>query len=215
MQQYQKDNVKRELVKEGATQAVSLAANALLPGLGSVLGPVTGALIGNKQAQNVAAENINEEFGDVGSTNNPYMANGGLVPSSKIWAMYGDKDKLKKRMADGGFLSGKAITPNDIKSMQKDLNSKGFYDGKIDGVAGRKTLSGLINMDEMSVLKNGGEIGVPDLAKYIGPSHENGGILVDSKGMPTESNPAAEVEGDEMILNIDNESYVFSKRLKI
>jgi hypothetical protein len=33
--------------------------------------------------------------------------------------------------------------------------------------------------------------------------------------MPTQSNPVAEVEGDEMILNIDNESYVFSKRLKI
>jgi hypothetical protein len=197
------------------TEGISMGANLLIPGLGSVVGPIAGMLVGDLVQGREEKRQLNKELSAVGRDTNPYMANGGLVPSSKIWAMYGDKDKLKKRMADGGFLSGKAITPNDIKSMQKDLNSKGFYDGKIDGVAGRKTLSGLINMDEMSVLKNGGEIGVPDLAKYIGPSHENGGILVDSKGMPTESNPVAEVEGGEMILNIDNESYVFSKRLKI
>jgi hypothetical protein len=69
----------------------------------------------------------------------------------------------------------------------------------------------------LNMMQSGGKIvGVPDLAKYIGPSHANGGIMVDDKGMPTsQANAAAEVEGDEMILNMNGESYVFSKRLKV
>jgi hypothetical protein len=273
MIQERKDNIKQALVKEGVTQAVTMGANAILPGLGSVLGPVSGAITGNIQAKNTAVKGFNEQMSAVGQTNNPYMADGGFIKSAaQVWSKYGGDDgrkNLVEQMKKGGYLKDDKVTPNAVKAMQKDLTAKGYNIGKIDGVAGRKTLSAMMDLETdntefitdneleflgegegiektdrmfdrttksrrlsdnvimrstkpestigLNVMQSGGKIvGVPDLAKYVGPSHANGGIMVDDKGMPTaESNAAAEVEGDEMILNMNGESYVFSKRLKI
>ena len=273
MIQERKDNIKQALVKEGVTQAVTMGANALLPGLGSVLGPISGAITGNIQATNTAVKNFNNEMSNIGQTNNPYMADGGFIKSAaQVWSKYGGEDGRKnliEQMKKGGYIKDDKVTPNAIKSMQKDLTDKGYNIGKIDGVAGKKTLSAMMDLETddtqlvtdneleflgegegiestdrmfdkttkskklsdnvimrktkpeeslgLSVMQSGGKIvGVPDLAKYIGPSHANGGIMVDDIGMPTaQSNAAAEVEGDEMILNMNGESYVFSKRLKI
>lgn len=224
MIQERKDNIKQALVKEGVTQAVTMGANAILPGLGSVLGPVSGAITGNIQAKNTAVKGFNEQMSAVGQTNNPYMADGGFIKSAaQVWSKYGGEDgrkNLVEQMKKGGYLKDDKVTPNAVKAMQKDLVAKGYNIGKIDGVAGRKTLSAMMDAEETTEpieMQSGGKIvGVPDLAKYIGPSHANGGIMVDDKGMPTaESNAAAEVEGDEMILNMNGESYVFSKRLKV
>ena len=224
MIQERKDNIKQALVKEGVTQAVTMGANAILPGLGSVLGPISGAITGNIQDKNTAVKGFNEQMSSVGQTNNPYMADGGFIKSAaQVWSKYGGEDgrkNLVEQMKKGGYLKDDKVTPNAVKAMQKDLTSKGYNIGKIDGVAGRKTLSAMMDAEETTEpieMQSGGKIvGVPDLAKYIGPSHANGGIMVDDKGMPTaESNAAAEVEGDEMILNMNGESYVFSKRLKI
>lgn len=224
MIQERKDNIKQALVKEGVTQAVTMGANAILPGLGSVLGPVSGAITGNIQAKNTAVKGFNEQMSAVGQTNNPYMADGGFIKSAaQVWSKYGGEDgrkNLVEQMKKGGYLKDDKVTPNAVKAMQKDLTAKGYNIGKIDGVAGRKTLSAMMDAEETTEpieMQSGGKIvGVPDLAKYVGPSHANGGIMVDDKGMPTaESNAAAEVEGDEMILNMNGESYVFSKRLKV
>lgn len=224
MIQERKDNIKQALVKEGVTQAVTMGANAILPGLGSILGPVSGAITGNIQAKNTAVKGFNEQMSAVGQTNNPYMADGGFIKSAaQVWSKYGGEDgrkNLVEQMKKGGYLKDDKVTPNAVKAMQKDLTAKGYNIGKIDGVAGRKTLSAMMDAEETTEpieMQSGGKIvGVPDLAKYVGPSHANGGIMVDDKGMPTaESNAAAEVEGDEMILNMNGESYVFSKRLKI
>lgn len=224
MIQERKDNLKQALVKEGVTQAVTMGANAILPGLGSVLGPVSGAITGNIQAKNTAVKGFNEQMSAVGQTNNPYMADGGFIKSAaQVWSKYGGEDgrkNLVEQMKKGGYLKDDKVTPNAVKAMQKDLTAKGYNIGKIDGVAGRKTLSAMMDAEETTEpieMQSGGKIvGVPDLAKYVGPSHANGGIMVDDNGMPTaESNAAAEVEGDEMILNMNGESYVFSKRLKI
>jgi len=224
MIQERKDNIKQALVKEGVTQAVTMGANAILPGLGSILGPVSGAITGNIQAKNTAVKGFNEQMSAVGQTNNPYMADGGFIKSAaQVWSKYGGEDgrkNLVEQMKKGGYLKDDKVTPNAVKAMQKDLAAKGYNIGKIDGVAGRKTLSAMMDAEETTEpieMQSGGKIvGVPDLAKYIGPSHANGGIMVDDKGMPTsQANAAAEVEGDEMILNMNGESYVFSKRLKI
>jgi hypothetical protein len=224
MIQERKDNIKQALVKEGVTQAVTMGANAILPGLGSILGPVSGAITGNIQAKNTAVKGFNEQMSAVGQTNNPYMADGGFIKSAaQVWSKYGGEDgrkNLVEQMKKGGYLKDDKVTPNAVKAMQKDLAAKGYNIGKIDGVAGRKTLSAMMDAEETTEpieMQSGGKIvGVPDLAKYVGPSHANGGIMVDDKGMPTaESNAAAEVEGDEMILNMNGESYVFSKRLKV
>ena len=224
MIQERKDNLKQALVKEGVTQAVTMGANAILPGLGSILGPVSGAITGNIQAKNTAVKGFNEQMSAVGQTNNPYMADGGFIKSAaQVWSKYGGEDgrkNLVEQMKKGGYLKDDKVTPNAVKAMQKDLTAKGYNIGKIDGVAGRKTLSAMMDAEETTEpieMQSGGKIvGVPDLAKYVGPSHANGGIMVDDNGMPTaESNAAAEVEGDEMILNMNGESYVFSKRLKI
>jgi hypothetical protein len=224
MIQERKDNIKQALVKEGVTQAVTMGANAIIPGLGSILGPVSGAITGNIQAKNTAVKGFNEQMSAVGQTNNPYMADGGFIKSAaQVWSKYGGDDgrkNLVEQMKKGGYLKDDKVTPNAVKAMQKDLTAKGYNIGKIDGVAGRKTLSAMMDAEETTEpieMQSGGKIvGVPDLAKYIGPSHANGGIMVDDKGMPTsQANAAAEVEGDEMILNMNGESYVFSKRLKI
>jgi hypothetical protein len=224
MIQERKDNIKQALVKEGVTQAVTMGANAIIPGLGSILGPVSGAITGNIQAKNTAVKGFNEQMSAVGQTNNPYMADGGFIKSAaQVWSKYGGEDgrkNLVEQMKKGGYLKDDKVTPNAVKAMQKDLTAKGYNIGKIDGVAGRKTLSAMMDAEETTEpieMQSGGKIvGVPDLAKYIGPSHANGGIMVDDKGMPTsQANAAAEVEGDEMILNMNGESYVFSKRLKI
>ena len=224
MIQERKDNIKQALVKEGVTQAVTMGANAIIPGLGSILGPVSGAITGNIQAKNTAVKGFNEQMSAVGQTNNPYMADGGFIKSAaQVWSKYGGDDgrkNLVEQMKKGGYLKDDKVTPNAVKAMQKDLAAKGYNIGKIDGVAGRKTLSAMMDAEETTEpieMQSGGKIvGVPDLAKYIGPSHANGGIMVDDKGMPTsQANAAAEVEGDEMILNMNGESYVFSKRLKI
>jgi hypothetical protein len=224
MIQERKDNIKQALVKEGVTQAVTMGANAIIPGLGSILGPVSGAITGNIQAKNTAVKGFNEQMSAVGQTNNPYMADGGFIKSAaQVWSKYGGEDgrkNLVEQMKKGGYLKDDKVTPNAVKAMQKDLAAKGYNIGKIDGVAGRKTLSAMMDAEETTEpieMQSGGKIvGVPDLAKYIGPSHANGGIMVDDKGMPTsQANAAAEVEGDEMILNMNGESYVFSKRLKI
>lgn len=224
MIQERKDNIKQALVKEGVTQAVTMGANAIIPGLGSILGPVSGAITGNIQAKNTAVKGFNEQMSAVGQTNNPYMADGGFIKSAaQVWSKYGGEDgrkNLVEQMKKGGYLKDDKVTPNAVKAMQKDLAAKGYNIGKIDGVAGRKTLSAMMDAEETTEpieMQSGGKIvGVPDLAKYVGPSHANGGIMVDDKGMPTaESNATAEVEGDEMILNMNGESYVFSKRLKV
>ncbi len=224
MIQERKDNIKQALVKEGVTQAVTMGADAIIPGLGSILGPVSGAITGNIQAKNTAVKGFNEQMSAVGQTNNPYMADGGFIKSAaQVWSKYGGEDgrkNLVEQMKKGGYLKDDKVTPNAVKAMQKDLAAKGYNIGKIDGVAGRKTLSAMMDAEETTEpieMQSGGKIvGVPDLAKYIGPSHANGGIMVDDKGMPTsQANAAAEVEGDEMILNMNGESYVFSKRLKI
>lgn len=56
--------------------------------------------------------------------------------------------------------------------------------------------------------------GMEDASVYKGRLHSKGGILVNSKGVPS-GKPAAEVEGGETVVKINGKSYVFSDRLKI
>lgn len=64
--------------------------------------------------------------------------------------------------------------------------------------------------------KYGGKLsGSKDNFEYGGDmSHEKGGIQVNKDGVPSD-NPVAEVESDEVTINLDGESYVFSKSLVI
>jgi hypothetical protein len=67
-------------------------------------------------------------------------------------------------------------------------------------------------------LEHGGVIGDDDNFQYKGNSHSQGGIDVDSFGMPTSSSNV-EVEGEEsaadVIVNGKKIKYVFSNKLKI
>ena len=51
----------------------------------------------------------------------------------------------------------------------------------------------------------------PDAVRFDGPSHEQGGIPIDSQGMPNEQNPIAEVEGGETRQG----DYIFSDELMV
>lgn len=52
-----------------------------------------------------------------------------------------------------------------------------------------------------------------DFIQYNGPTHEGGGIPIDSNGMPNSINPTAEVEGNETMYDNDISKYIFSDRL--
>lgn len=76
-------------------------------------------------------------------------------------------------------------------------------------------------MNQLTVNKNpygfafGGALtGRADAGVYKGRLHTNGGILVNSKGVPS-ANPDAEVEGGELAVTIGGKSYIFSNRIKI
>lgn len=310
-------NKREQLAGAGITAGITMGANAILPGLGGLVGPIADSFITPYLENRASARQFTKDANKVGQDTNPYMANGGFIqPASKVWAMYGGEEgrnKLKERMAKGGYLSSDKVTPKDVKKMQEDLLSKGYNIGKVDGVPGKKTLSALIvedtpkatddttfvsdneltNIGEgtsmrqvekrydramnakeiapnvymrstraVEMMEDGGEIknyteeqlmsvlqqleaddseeaqqmvqlikqelqsrsmpdqmmkyggaivGIPKLAEYIGPSHANGGILVDSKGRPTnEANAAAEVEGGEVVWNNKKTTYIFS-----
>ena len=65
-------------------------------------------------------------------------------------------------------------------------------------------------------LEKGGMLqGSEDAAMYKGASHDNGGIGVNSAGIPSPNTPL-EVEGEEFRINLPNrKTYIFSKKLKV
>lgn len=64
-------------------------------------------------------------------------------------------------------------------------------------------------------LADGGELtGDEDVAIYKGKEHSEGGIKVNSQGIPT-NDAVAEVENEEVSFDIKGQKYIFSKRLKI
>lgn len=277
---------KEQAIGTAIGTGLELGLNTMIPGLGSIASPLIGGAISSELQSRAHARAYNDLGSATTQTNNPYMKNGGYIkPVTKIWSKYGGeegKNNLKKRMQQGGYLGeDEDVSPDNIKMMQQDLMNQGYDIGEMDGVAGNKTLSALMDMDEMPtqeqqpveeetqgtdlsqysveqlqqalkqlegknddesqqlmqmiaqelqsrqsnqptnqsqpMMKYGGAIvGMPDLAEYIGNSHAKGGILVDSKGNPTtEDNAVAEVEGGEMRLDLGDETYIFSKRLKI
>jgi hypothetical protein len=207
------------------------------------------------------------------------MQNGGKIPVTKLWAKYGSKENLKKKLQEGGYLEeGQEMDDDMISRMEQDLANQGSMnmdmnmptqeveqeeeneveeqeseeEGNVLAEYSNEQLQSMLqelqgreDEDSMQImqmiaqelqsrqqqtaqqqptqeaqpmLKYGGAIvGMPDLARYVGKSHAQGGILVDAKGNPTtnETNAVAEVEGGEVKYDIDGEPYIFSKRLKI
>lgn len=63
--------------------------------------------------------------------------------------------------------------------------------------------------------EHGGKLtGKEDAMTYEGNSHEQGGIQVNSQGVPSK-NAVAEVENDEVVYSVGRDSYIFSSKLKI
>lgn len=63
--------------------------------------------------------------------------------------------------------------------------------------------------------EDGGKLkGSHDNATYVGKPHSQDGIKVNSEGIPTK-NTNQEVEGDEVKVDLDNQTYIFSKKLII
>lgn len=72
------------------------------------------------------------------------------------------------------------------------------------------------SLNTNTLYEHGGMLeGRKDALEYEGPSHEQGGIPIDDKGNPVSMPTSKEVEGDEVVVNIDGKKYIFSKKLKI
>lgn len=249
--------------------ATKLGLSAI-PGIGGVLSQVASPLIDTFIASKINESASSRAYNNLGTattqTNNPYMQNGGKIPVTKLWAKYGSKENLKKKLQEGGYLEeGQEMDDDMISRMEQDLANQGSMnmdmnmptqeveqeEGNVLAEYSNEQLQSMLQElqgreDEESMqimqmiaqelqsrqqqttqeaqpmqqpmLKYGGAIvGMPDLARYVGKSHAQGGILVDAKGNPTtnETNAVAEVEGGEVKYDIDGEPYIFSKRLKI
>ena len=262
----------------GTASKLGLSA---IPGIGGVLSQVASPLIDTFIASKINESASSRAYNNLGTattqTNNPYMQNGGKIPVTKLWAKYGSKENLKKKLQEGGYLEeGQEMDDDMISRMEQDLANQGsmnmdmnmptqeveqeevneqeegnvlaeYSDEQLQSML--QELQGREDEESMQImqmiaqelqsrqqqttqqqptqeaqpmqqpmLKYGGAIvGMPDLARYVGKSHAQGGILVDAKGNPTtnETNAVAEVEGGEVKYDIDGEPYIFSKRLKI
>lgn len=95
--------------------------------------------------------------------------------------------------AVGGTIGGKAGAG---KQMQQDMNAL------------------TVNKNPYGFAFGGALTGRSDASVYKGRLHSRGGILVNSKGVPS-GKPDAEVEGGELAVTIGGKSYIFSNRLKI
>ena len=71
-----------------------------------------------------------------------------------------------------------------------------------------------VNKNPYGFALGGALTGRQDAAVYKGRLHNTGGILVNSKGVPS-GKPDAEVEGEEVKVTIGGKEYIFSNRLKI
>lgn len=254
----------------GTASKLGLSA---IPGIGGVLSQVASPLIDTFITSKINESASSRAYNTLGSattqTNNPYMQNGGKIPVTKLWAKYGSKENLKKKLQEGGYLEeGQEIDDDMINRMEQDLANQGnmnmdmnmptqeqqsegnvlaeYSDEQLQSMLqelqGREDEDSVQIMQmiaqelqsrqqqtaqqptqeaqpmQQSMLKYGGAIvGMPDLARYVGKSHAQGGILVDAKGNPTtnQTNAVAEVEGGEVKYDINGEPYIFSKRLKI
>lgn len=71
-----------------------------------------------------------------------------------------------------------------------------------------------VNKNPYGFALGGALTGRQDAAVYKGRLHTTGGILVNSKGVPS-NKPDAEVEGGEVKVSIGGKEYIFSSRLSV
>jgi hypothetical protein len=117
-----------------------------------------------------------------------------------------------------GSVAGMALTAAGVPGLGPVLSQLGSMIGK--------------KSDEMKVLRdhfnslnqstnpygnyaNGGELsGLEGVLNVNAPSHDNGGLNVNAKGIPSPK-PVAEIEGDETVATVKGKKIIFSKKLKI
>ena len=123
----------------------------------------------------------------------------------------------KREMAEGGKLSPINIKPENrgkftAAAERRDMGVQEFA-SKV--LANKEDYSSTM-VKRANFAKNAASWQKADGGTLEGPSHENGGINVNSQGMPTtESNAVAEVEGGEYRYKDPQtgETYIFSNRL--
>lgn len=138
--------------------------------------------------------------------------------------------KTKRSYEVGGTLNQNQNTGNIVgQGLGTALSLAGIPGlapilGQLGSMVGKKsdqiqTINNNLNQLNTSVnpyqFEHGGQLeGMEGLLTYEGPSHTNNGIAVNEQGLPT---PTAqnEVEGEETVLRVGNNAYVFSKKLKI
>lgn len=137
----------------------------------------------------------------------------------KIYEMGGTIDNQGQQTGQNiGQFAGLALSLAGIPGLSPILGQVGSQvGGKIDMTKALQDHFASLSQSSNPYgnYAHGGEIsGLDGLIKYNGQSHGEGGIQVDSKGVPS-SNAVAEVEDGEVTMRSGTKAYVFSNKLKI
>ena len=190
-------------INPALASTLSLGLNAILPGSGAVVDPLMGIVNQIKQKQDMNKV-LSDHFKSLNQSTNPYgnYENGGPV-----------QDTIKRDNTYVQPVKLSIVLP-DLPSMPKLPKPLVIPKDSGYGGAGSKSKSS----DKLYEKELGGGLkGSEELLTFEGlPSHSEGGIPVSVGGMAAPNKAAvAEIEGEETVYRVGNNSYVFSAKLKI
>jgi hypothetical protein len=174
--------------KSGQTlmSAVNTGLSAATPALKAALGPVVGSAIG--PLVDIMGNAMLQKKQDRDTFNRQY---------SNIQVM-----------AKGGM----------IKRKDGSYSRRGLWDNiRANKGSGKKPTKEMLEQERKikAKMEFGGMLtGKSDLSFYKGRKHANGGIMVSSKGTPS-NKPVAEVEGGETRFKLGSNAYIFSDKLTL
>jgi hypothetical protein len=172
----------------GVASAAGGVASAL-PGIGPIVGAalnsVVAPVLGALAAKQQKRDDINQLYSNIS-----IMEKGGLIKRKDgSYSKRGLWDNLRSKAAENKRTGAKPKAPTkQMLEQERKIKASKEFGGTITG-------------------NN-------DLSFYKGKSHRDGGIMVNSKGVPSR-NASAEVEGGETRFMYKDKAYIFSDKLTI
>ncbi len=187
------------------------ALNFVVPGLGAIAGPLLGA-VGSKIG-NLIDPATNLKPMAIGATM-PY--GGPILPRDSVLATVPNVMSMGNNpWANMGYqLIYPASPPLTKEELWRDKRTdmlRNRTTKNMDTMFGGNSSSKSKSKDRFREYKTGGPI-EGDIISYNGPSHTNGGMMVDAKG-GVMGKPVAEIEKKESVYNTKDNSYVYSDAL--
>ena len=172
----------------GIASAAGGVASAI-PGIGPIVGAalnsVVAPVLGALAAKQQKRDDVNQLYSNIS-----IMEKGGLIKRKDgSYSKRGLWDNLRSKAAENKRTGAKPKAPTkQMLEQERKIKASKEFGGTITGNS--------------------------DLSFYKGKSHRDGGIMVNSKGVPSR-NASAEVEGGETRFMYKDKAYIFSDKLTI